>query len=274
MKKILLDEIKKIETGILKYIDEICKENNIQYFIYAGTLIGAIRHGGFIPWDDDIDIALTRDNYNRLLEILKKDKNCRYKLFDNSIQDDYFYPFAKLIDTETIVIEKSFKSIKNYGLFVDIFALDEVPAMEKLKRTHYKKIKRKQRLIFYYATKKFDKRNIIKYVCKKLIKFYARKKGINKILLEYEKICTEYNNSSFNCHLMLNNWSLSKYDRAFIESKAVNSGTKRARFENIEVNIPNDYDSILRSHYGNYMVLPPEDERINHCMEAYWKEDK
>ena len=274
MKKIKLDEIKRVETNILKYIDDVCTKNNIPYFIYAGTLIGAIRHKGFIPWDDDIDIALTRENYVKLIELLKKDNNVRYKVFDHETQSNYFYPFAKIVDTDTIVYEKNFYKIDNYGLYVDIFALDFVPENEKLKEKHYKNVKKKQRLIFYYAKKKFEEKNIIKLFVKSLVRRYAKIKGLDKILNEYNTVCMEYNNDDKNCKYMLNNWSLSKYDRAFLNREAIESGISRAKFEDIEVNIPNGYDSILRAHYGNYMELPPEDERINHCMEAYWKEDK
>ena len=155
MKKAMtLKEMQEVQIKILEYIDNICKKNNIEYFLIGGTLIGAVRHHNFIPWDDDIDIALTRENYEKLLIILKKEKHDRYELFDHSVNSSYFYPFAKVVDKRTELIENKFKEIDNYGVYVDIFAINGVPNDKRMQDKYYKKLKNLQRLIFYYSLKK------------------------------------------------------------------------------------------------------------------------
>ena len=97
MKKIELPEIKKLEVEMLKIIDKLCRNNNIQYFAIGGTLLGAIGHNGFIPWDDDIDIALTFENYQKLLKLLEKECiNGKFKILNDSNNKNYYYPFSKM----------------------------------------------------------------------------------------------------------------------------------------------------------------------------------
>ena len=131
-KKITSQEMMQIQIKILEYIIDICDKNNIEYFMIGGSLICTIRHNGFIPWDDDIDIALLREDYNRLLNILSKTQNTQYKVIDKTTQKDYFYPFFKVMDKTTILKEKKFKEIKEYGIYVDVFAIDGLPKEEKL----------------------------------------------------------------------------------------------------------------------------------------------
>ena len=123
MKKITIEEAKKIELDILSYIDDFCQKNNIEYFINYGTLIGAVRHKGFIPWDDDIDISMTRENYDKFIEYYKNDKS-KYKLLALETNKHYFNNFAKIVDSTTRIdntrIYKSYPS----GIFIDIFPMD------------------------------------------------------------------------------------------------------------------------------------------------------
>ena len=95
MKNITLEELKVIEVNMLEYIDKLCLENDIKYFVFWGTLIGTVRHNGFIPWDDDVDIIMTREDYNKFLKVLKENPNPKYKVFDHNIQEEYYYSYPK-----------------------------------------------------------------------------------------------------------------------------------------------------------------------------------
>ena len=97
------EELKNSQMNILKFIDRVCKENDISYFVNYGTLLGAIRHKGFIPWDDDIDICLYREDYERFLNVVKELKDERYKVLDYDSSDWYFQNFAVILDDWTVV---------------------------------------------------------------------------------------------------------------------------------------------------------------------------
>ena len=143
--EISLDEAKEKMLEMMCYIDKVCRENNIKYSLAYGTLIGAIRHKGFIPWDDDMDIMLTRDNYDKLIEIIKKDD--KYDLLD--FDSGFILNFSKICCRNTLAIEKDKYRLKcdSIGVFVDIFPIDNLP--EKEPKRHLRKISLIQHLLIY-----------------------------------------------------------------------------------------------------------------------------
>ena len=160
--KIPSEEIKKIEISILDYIASVCEENNIGYYLAYGTLLGAIRHHGFIPWDDDIDIYMLREDYMKFIEIAKEHIHHRYKLLSIYNDDDYYYEFAKVVDSNTKLKINNVKQIKKEGVWVDIFPLDNVP-----KHVFFLKILINFlvvcRILSVYIKFPHEKRNIILY---------------------------------------------------------------------------------------------------------------
>ncbi|MEY8675637.1 LicD family protein [Thomasclavelia cocleata] len=129
MKQISSQDIQSLELNILKAFKNFAQENNIIYYLCGGTLLGAICHKGFIPWDDDIDICIPRNSYDKLIELVKEDRyieNTSYK-FCLPLDDNYIYPYIKVVDTNTIVYEKDIKKEYCLGVWIDIFPLDEFP---------------------------------------------------------------------------------------------------------------------------------------------------
>lgn len=124
----LLPEVKKIELEILCVIDEFCKKNNICYSLAYGTLIGAIRHKGFIPWDDDIDLWMPRSDYNRFIELWLKDPVEGYILQNTDLESDFNQNFTKIRKDNSAFIQSEEEKQRCYhkGIFVDIFPLDRV----------------------------------------------------------------------------------------------------------------------------------------------------
>ena len=102
-------ELREIQMGILSYVDKFCRENDIKYSICGGTLIGAIRHGGYIPWDDDIDIIMLRKDYERFLNLFNKSKDSDYNLYCINKSPYYYHPYAKVSDSRTIQVEPDIK---------------------------------------------------------------------------------------------------------------------------------------------------------------------
>ena len=125
-----LRKVQLTELKILEKIDEICKKNNINYFLIGGTLLGAVRHKGFIPWDDDIDVGMLREDYEKFINVCLKNGALGkdYYLHCNESDNDYFIPFIKVKKNNTTFAEKNIENINTHkGIFLDIFPYDNVP---------------------------------------------------------------------------------------------------------------------------------------------------
>ena len=134
MKKLTDKEVKQIELDILEYVHNFCEENGLKYIMNYGTLIGAVRHKGFIPWDDDIDISMPRADYEKLIASFPK--NGRYKILDHRTSKDYFNNFVKVIDTNTKIVDNRNDKTYESGLFIDIFPMDRFDDMKAVDKTY------------------------------------------------------------------------------------------------------------------------------------------
>ena len=135
IKYLSMDEIKSVELEILKYVHEFCEKNDIKYFINYGTLIGAVRHKGFIPWDDDIDICMFRKDYEKFIELFSKDEG-KYKILSLESSDKYYNNFIKVIDSKTkIEDERNYKTYDS-GIFIDIFPMDFFDDLSLVEKTY------------------------------------------------------------------------------------------------------------------------------------------
>ena len=267
MKKMTRDEYKEILLGNLEYIDNICRKKNINYTVIGGSLIGAIRHNGMIPWDDDIDIALLRDDYDKLVKAIEDDNNQSYVVNTWKNNDTYYYPYAKLINTSTFIKEKNLKEINNYGLFVDIFPIDNVP--NNFQRFFYFRKKIYRKLICGLTS---DKVKNEKFSFLKNIRIFVAKKiiGRDKILANYEKLCEKFNNTT--CSLGMTPWFTYGRQNETWELKLFSKYIDKP-FENLKVKVISDYDFLLKKVYGDYMILPPPEKRVTHGIDAYWRDD-
>ena len=260
--KLSLEDIKKIELEILNYITSICDKYNLSYFLAYGTLIGAIRHKGFIPWDDDIDIAMPRKDYNVLLEILKEKRGTnKYDcLIPN--EDGYFYEFAKVVDTTTEVKELN-TSLKSGGLWVDVFPLDGLRKDDKFAHFCLMFLNRCRaasvNINFPHKTKGIAV--ALEFLFWKLCRCIGYKLFLKislKMSQKYNYDDCEYIGyaSSFPAH---NKYLKKEWFRDFVY----------VDFENNKYKAPIEYDKYLTAQYGDYMQIPPVEKRITHAMEAY-----
>lgn len=267
-----MSEIQIVSLEILKQIDTICNLLNIKYCLAYGTLIGAIRHKGFIPWDDDIDILMPRPDYEKFKKYVNShsDELKPLKLFDSSVTN-YPYLLPRLSnDDYTVVVDNE----KPYGMgiFIDIYVLDGIGDTFNEAWNFIKKTSKYPRLIFlstrnhyhFGTTKGFIKR-LLKipafYYAKIMGKSFFEKKLMRMIdTTSYDK--KNYVGCAIWCERP--KWAVVKKD--------VIENLIEAPFENYKFKIPKDYDSQLRQWYGDYMQLPPEKDRIyHHLYKAYKK---
>lgn len=262
MNKIETEELKKLQIQILKNVSGFCDKYNIRYFLSYGTLIGAIRHNGYIPWDDDIDICMPRPDYERFLSLYNKESET-FKVIEHRIDENYKLPFAKVHDTKTVMNELLY--IKDsFGVYIDVFPIDAVKSPKQLKLSFiWNKFLNTKRAII--DNKRPVSKNIIIYLGK-IILFPL---SINFILNQINKVARQ---ASFEKSLYAAN-IVSSYGECEIMPKLFYSEYIKHTFEDEKYNIPKEYHSILTKTYGNYMQLPPIEKRItHHTFKAWWKE--
>ena len=261
-KYLTLKEIQHELKEMLKETIVFLKKENINYFVWAGTFLGAVRHKGFIPWDDDIDLALTRPEYNKLIEYLKNNNNKISKDLEaiGFELENSDFPFIKIVN-KNIVIDES-KEFDEY-LWIDIFPLDATP---KNNASFYKKVAFLNKLFFL---RKMEKKGIklvatsklkrlIKTIFIKIMKIWP----YNSYVKFYISYCTKYKYADYE-YVHNNVWSSSP--AIWHKSELVN---KEFQFEDLKVNGLRDYDAILTRGYGDYMQIPKEEDRVTHNFKA------
>lgn len=259
-----LDELKKIELDIMIKIHQFCEENNIKYYMIAGTLIGAIRHKGFIPWDDDIDIAMSRDEYERFLrEFPAYGEKNNLLAVNNRTNPYYGRPMTKVIDTRTYLTEPEYRSDDPIGVFVDIWVMDGVPNGAE-KNSWLRKMRKEKEILFassYKATTQFS-------FSKNLAILLGRPINYKKRAAKFDELAQTYKYKE--CDTVVNYIGMTKkletYQKDWFAEGVL------VEFEGYKFWAPVEYDKWLRARYGDYTQLPPENERIpHHVINTYWK---
>ncbi|MBQ9313382.1 MAG: LicD family protein [Bacteroidales bacterium] len=258
MKELTISEMKRIQIEILNVIDEFCKKNKIRYSMGYGTLLGAIRHKGYIPWDDDLDIIMPYPDYCRFLnEFNHKDSYLKIQSMLNDTS--YRFPFAKVYDDRTLLLEKTIKT----GVYIDIFPVVGFPKeedFEKFVKEYHKKYMLLRSMTKRYNLNWFQKCLLMLkslYTC-------SRKKIIEDIQNIYSRYPFD---KAVNAGVIPNKYIKRRFFNADIFRHYA-----LATFENREYSALADYDTYLKGTYGNYMQLPPEEKRHSeHIFKAYWK---
>ena len=245
------EEIHSRLLEMAKDFHRICIENNLRYYMLGGTMLGAIRHKGFIPWDDDMDFGMPRDDYNRFIRISKQILPEYYELrFYQNVENSPMH-YVKFIDNRTTLVEAGYKNYVE-GLYIDVFPLDGAGYGSISDKVRAKRIRLKQMLIINHCTT-LDKMGI-----KKLFKKYAQMRNLTRLHRSIEKLMTvkKIEDSSLVANY-LGAWAEKE-----IMPKEVMGTPTIYKFEDAEFYGAEKANEYLTSLYGNYMQLPPKEKQV------------
>lgn len=276
MKELNNKEMQAVELEILKVVANVCEELKLDYFLMYGTLLGAIRHKGFIPWDDDLDIMMKRSDYDKLLDYFIEHEHelLPYKLFSKENNPDYPFMIARICDTRYKYVADN-EADCGMGLFVDVYPLDGAGHT-------WKEVERKgvyfrflssmcflaTRERFFvdhveYSSKKSIGTTIVKFPLYIIAKILGRDfffKKLDKLKVKYQYDLCDYVGPT--------TWQ-SDYRRDVMKKELVDK-TVFVEFEDGMFRVPERYDEVLKQKYGDYMKLPPKEKQVaTHNYKAY-----
>lgn len=270
MKKITdVNELRLIQMDILSYVDKVCRDNNIKYSISGGTLIGAVRHKGYIPWDDDIDIMLAREEYEKLVTVMSNHRtDDTYMMLTHEIDKDFKFPYAKVVDNRTIMHE-DVKGCKDYGVYIDIFPIDLIPNNDTECEGIFAGMRRLYNMLTLKRLKLARNRSLWKNLTITISQICLCLVSNDWIIREMEKKAktSARQDSQRRCCLV---WG---YGRREIVPASVHQSHIDLPFEDRTYMAVADYHTYLSNLFGDYMQLPPEEKRVtHHGFDAYWKD--
>lgn len=269
MKEITLREEQLIELNILKEFAQFCDQNDLRYFLDSGTLIGAIRHHGFIPWDDDIDVCFLREDYEMFKELAKKNNYYLNSYLKVELEDESFYPYLKVVDTRTVLIEYPHTNPLETGIYIDIFPKDGLMSLDGKEKARAEKVQRlnTRAWIGSFTLGRLKRAG----TPKNRILAAAIKAAIpNPEQYKQKAISLAKKYNGMNCpyvsSIVCSGLTGSVPIECFAEQVEVS-------FEGLTFKAPVGYDTYLRSLYsGDYMTPPPPGKRKTHETIVYWKE--
>lgn len=261
-----IEKLHQIDLEIVKNVIKICEKYNLKYFMLGGTMLGAIRHGGFIPWDDDIDLGMPRKDYETFLEIAEKELPDYLQVVNYKNTPSYQYYITRIQDKNVKVIEKRIGNDSKFTYAsIDIFPIDGTPNNKLLRKLYFFRVLSHRALMSLYYKDSIDrkrKRGTIekaflwimeKIPFEKIIDPYKEKEKIDKLLSSQNVDTSKY----------IGNIMGAYRTREIVPKEWYGKGTKY-KFEDIELNGFDKYDEYLRYTYGDYMELPPVDSRKTH----------
>ena len=244
--------------SIMLKVDQVCEENKLKYYLVGGSLLGAIRHNGFIPWDDDLDIAMPRDDFDRFISIADQQLSPNYELQWITTNNEYWQVFAKVVKKGTLFKEPSLKKFSSLGIFIDIFPLDLAPQYSSKLEKKKRQIRRINSIIWAKNSARYDFKHLPSLILSKFISTTRLQKVMCFIMQSTKKSgATHYVNFGSQYRLAKQTMPIEWYGDGV-----------RHQFEGYSFIIPTESVKVLSSIYGaNYMDLPPENKRRCHYPE-------
>lgn len=268
MKPISFEEHKQVQLDILFEFADFCEKNNLKYFLAFGSLLGAVRHKGYIPWDDDIDVWMPRPDYDRFIEVFRnKNENENYSICVPSEKISK-HSFLKLYNNRSFKIESGVKYDNNYlGVDIDIWPLDAQPDDYNEYKKWFKKL-RFQYLLFFARISNLSYGSFVRRLKVFLLKCVCGTK--KHILAKTDKLHNRYtyDNAKYIGTVICYFDSINqRFEKEWFENFVM------LDFEGQKFRAPKEYDKVLTQQYGDYMKLPPIEQQVtHHCNNVFWKE--
>lgn len=268
--QITLAEHQEIALQILIYLDQICRKYNLKYFVSDGTLLGTIRHQGFIPWDDDVDIWMPREDYQKLALIVNQKECSCFRLLNSENTSGYLWAYSKLVHTGTSLKEYRPGAIDT-GIFVDVFPYDGIPPRDSARFSLHWNL-----ILFLYKNGEIascsysdlfgDRKSLSGYLKWLLRKLYGQK----RIFRTVDFLCRLYPVEASDSVMCL----CAGYHKNAVVPKSLIDTLIELPFEGRPVKVPIGYDAYLRIMYGDYMTPPPVEKQVpnaSHQADICWK---
>lgn len=259
-----LAAVKATELDILSTIISICEKNGIRYFSVGGTTLGAIRHKGFIPWDDDIDIGMLRADYDRFLEIASEQLPEGFYLLNHDRFKAFPAYFTKVCKKGTLFLEEDAAHLNyEHGIFVDVFPFDFLPDQKAEKKRAMKKIAIYDQLFKSKLAWKISKASTSKHkkmarIARFFLHIFLIPISVNFLYKKLVFHCTRFNGKGYT--------TISACGKKVLETSVdCIFPTLPWPFETMTIQVPREYQSILTNQYGDYLKLPPLEKRVSHC---------
>lgn len=267
MKSLSVAESKNIQVRLLESIHNFCANHHLKYYMMWGTLLGAVRHKGFIPWDDDIDIIMFREDYDVFCSTFC-DENA--KIIECRRDRNYYLPIAKVIDTRTI-LKENVKSDIEIGVYIDIFVLDAVSHNSIKNEIAVRRLLLLRDFLMLGVVPDSSKRKGFRKILYKIMRPLVKIIDMNHISRRMDMIAKKLAPFEHDSYAPLLTPD-PRATRSFRFSYEQFGDGVLLEFENYKFYAPTKYHELLKIRYGNYMDLPPEQERISHHeYEQYWK---
>ena len=263
MRRINTDELKEIQLSILDHVVDFCEKHDIQYWLDSGTLLGAVRHQGYIPWDDDIDIGMLRSDFDKFLGCFNQ-LSKRYKAYSIENRKKFYFAYCKVLDTKTILYEPDEDGGVKISINIDVFVYDNAPDDNRMleimfmKRNIYRNLNLLRTL--NHRPNGNIMRRILIYVLRLLIKPFPKAYFVKKMVQNSKK------------YIDVNTQRIGNFTgyMKMTCNKRVFKNFVEVEFEGKHYKAPMGYDEYLKAFYNNYMQLPPAEKQVSsHTFTAY-----